>query len=228
MKVLGRIIFTISIFLCILGCAGAFGGWQERTLAANATMEPISVDLAKLESGEKLPGNHVKIGAHYAYYDNMVLVVETKNGFSTLQHVYYPIISPEHPDAKKLQEVVKENGGVLAKVDPSLLPDLSHFVVIVKSKRFKNEADAQKQDAVVEVNAVQGMVINDIDSLDSDEKKIIKEKIPSINFDKVLILEANRKPSSMNFALALLFGGICLFSVGGLGFIGGLILYIKN
>jgi preprotein translocase subunit Sss1 len=228
MRVFGRIVATISVIVCVFGGVLVYEGWKERKLAANSTPDAVAVDLAKLEAGEKPASNHVKLGPHYAYYGEMVQISETRNGIESFKYIYYPIISSSHPDAKKLQEVVKANGGALAGVDDSKLPKLTNFVVLVKSYRFKSANEANNQQLIAQMDGVQGTIINDIESLESDEQNFIKGRIPTINFDKVLVLELDRKPKSSAFALMMMFGGIALLGVGAIGFIGGMILYMKN
>src|SRR5262249_23115044 len=73
---------------------------------------------------------------------------------------------------------------------------------------------------------VQGLVINVVSPLSSKEKDLIRDSFPSINFDKLLILEEGRTPTSALWSTSLIFGGIAVLLGGigllGLGFIGGI------
>jgi hypothetical protein len=71
-------------------------------------------------------------------------------------------------------------------------------------------------------DSVKGLVINRIDSLDSEEEKLIKENFPSLDIDKVLILEQDRTPASLFKSMGMMAGGMLLALVGvGLFFVGG-------
>jgi hypothetical protein len=231
LKALGKILATVGVFLGIFGAVATWGGWSERKLGANSTPAPISVDLAKLETGERPGNNHLKIGRHYAYYRDMVYSYQQTKGVpetasTPVNHAYYAIISPEHPDAKELDEVIKEHGK-LKDVPDEKLPKMNHFVMLVKTKRFKTEGDVEKQPSVVVLDGVQGLVINEVEPLKDDEKELIHQRYPSLDFNKVLILEENRKPMDPGLALTILLAGIGMLFFGILGFVGGIALSVR-
>ncbi len=60
----------------------------------------------------------------------------------------------------------------------------------------------------------QNLVINQIDSLDSEEEDLVKQNFAKADLDKVLILEEGREPASLFKSLGMVFGGIVL-TLGG-------------
>ena len=50
-----------------------FLGGREWWVSSGADSKPVEVDLAKLEAGEALPNNYIKIGEHWALLEAHVL-----------------------------------------------------------------------------------------------------------------------------------------------------------
>jgi hypothetical protein len=65
--------------------------------------------------------------------------------------------------------------------------------LIFKYPKAKNENDVA---ALADQETVRGMVINQIDSLGSKEKKLLSEKYGEANWDQIVIFEVERDPSS--------------------------------
>ena len=68
--------------------------------------------------------------------------------------------------------------------------------------------------AVADRETVQGMVVNEIESLDSEEKRILSESYPGIDFDRCTIFEHGRKPKGMGMIAAYIGGGGLLALLG--------------
>jgi hypothetical protein len=209
----------IGFFALLGGCCLGVWGWQEKKVGAKATADPVSVDLAKLESGEKVDNNHLKIGPHYALYYSIVYSSKTRSRFiktkpnanQTVEYAFYPIVSTSNPDMQALDKLKKQFGGLENVPDNVDIPTPEHFVILVKTKRFKTVGGLPTDDIRSE-DSIQGLVINDISSLDSKEEKLIKEDFPNLDVKKILILEDNRKPSSSGTAVGTMIGGgACLF-----------------
>jgi hypothetical protein len=65
------------------------------------------------------------------------------------------------------------------------------------------------------VERVQGLLINRVEKLDAEEVRLLKSSFPKMNFDKVLLLESGRTPSSVLFALLAMLAGAVLAGSGG-------------
>ncbi len=210
----------VGLILVVFGAAVGTSAWQEREVSENTTREPVDVDLATLESGERVTNNHVKIGSHYALYYSAVLTYETydrgsdkPSGDQFLRETYYPIISKSNPDIQKLEKLRAQFGGRDKAPSDAQLSTLQHFTVLVKSNRFKQVRDIPSEPLRIE-DSVHGLVINEVSRLGIQEEELIKKKFPNIDIKKVLILEEGRTPSSDSFSMAFVIGGICVLLLG--------------
>jgi hypothetical protein len=207
------LLIVVGCFLFISGMIAFAIGMAEKSAAAGASMESVDVDLAKLEAGAMPPDNHLKIGPHYACYRDMVYQYSVTRGSKPTERTpvsfaYYPIISSAHPWAKQTEPLIKKYGG-LERVPKAELPPTSSFVVLVKTNQFNTIGDLPTQ-PVQYRDSLQGLVINHVDSLTNDEKKKIQEEIPNVDFNKILIVEADRKPMSRSSTWFLVGGGLCM------------------
>jgi hypothetical protein len=209
------ILFLLAAFPTVF----AITEWR---VGSTSTAEPLPVELAKLESGSVPENNHLKIGPHTACYFATVYTYTTSkktrqrpNANTKVDYSFYPILSPAHPYVKQIQKLETKYGD-LDKVPDEEFPDLSDFKVLVKTTRFRKVGDIP-DDGLHTEGAVQGLVINRISSLNSEEQNLIKRDFPDIDFNKILILDEGRRPSSGLFSLFL---GCCSvpfwFSMAGL------------
>jgi hypothetical protein len=233
MRFVYRILTTIAVLLACCGCGGVFYGWSEYKLGAKSTPEPVEVNLAKLEQGEKVDNNHLKIGEHYACYWSMVYSYKqgrfapNPDANTTIQYAFYPIVSPSNPDVQLLEPLLKKHGDLSKVPDTEEVPLPKHFVVLVKTTRYKTVGAIPKQE-IQKVPSIQGLVINEVSSLSSEEKKLIQEEFPDIDFNRVLILEDGRKPSSTGQAIAFMVIGGGILALGLIGVIGLIVGRMKG
>jgi hypothetical protein len=212
-----RILLATSFLLALVGFCLCGYGWTEQKVGAKATADPVDADLAQLEAdaGKPLDNYHLKIGPHYACYYSTVYSYKVKKGAprnteaaTKLDYAFYPIVSKSNPDLKELDKL-KEKYGDLSKAPEDEMPLPTRFVVLVKTKRFKTVGDLPDA-AITDENSLQGLVTNEIDHLTADEKKLIKEEFPTIDFSKVLIVEADRKPYSTTTTFVFMMVGFGL------------------
>lgn len=202
--------FRWKIAVIVLGGILAFKGFQEWMVSRGTTQEPQSVELVELEKNSDITNNHLKIGAHQGLYPASVSECETDSeddeatAESKVNHTYYPIISNEHPFLKQIDDVINQYGDVDSVPDEEW-PELESFSVLVKTRKFKTFGDIP--DDWEDAKSVQGLVINRISSLDDEEAELIKSSFPSLDLEKVLILEEGRKPSSTAKAGGMMGGG---------------------
>jgi hypothetical protein len=223
---------AVVALLVLLGIGAASYGWTEWTASRDAAAEPVEVDLAKLENGETPANPHVRIGPHVACYGNTLFQYRTEKrrgkrkveATTTLTHCFYPIVSAAHPSIQKLNEAVEKYGGVDKVPEDVELPAIDHFAVIVKTGRFKKFSDIPSVPQRRE-EQLQGLVINTLRPLKSDEKNLIKEDFPDLDFNKVLVVEDGRKPSSWAWCATFQYGGLGLI---GLGLVLGLVFIVRG
>jgi hypothetical protein len=141
-----------------------------------------------------------------------------------MTHCFYPIISTAHPSLQQLKEIADKYGGFDKIPDDVELPAIEHFAVIVKTERFKNAGEIPAVPQRRE-ERVQGLVINTLRPLGYKEKNLLKEEFPSMDFDKVQVVEEGRKPSSWTWCATFLYGGAGLI---GLGLLLGVVFMVRG
>lgn len=193
----------------ILGIVLGIYAWRESRVGtgAGASPTPVDADLAALERGEEPPDLHLRIGEHMALYPAAVYEYETKDGHdrfpdraTEVNYALYPVISLEHP------YLAKGPDGALAG------GPLEEFAVLVRTERFTNvgriPGDMKRE------RSVEGLVINRIRELDSEERRLIGKQFPGLDLRRVLILDEGRRPTSGGGAM-LMFVAAGVLVVGG-------------
>lgn len=212
--------FRLKIAALIGGAMLAFYGIQEFRVSQGASVEPADVNLADIEGGTTSDNNHVRVGQHFAIYDGSVYQYrqgkyETGEPGATtkIDYVYYPIISVDHPFFVRLRELTEQHGS-LDDVPDAEWPLIDTFSAIVKSTDFGTIGSIPE--GIGANDSVQGLVINLIGGLDSEEQSLLHQSFPKIDVNKVLIIESGRTPASAVKSLGITAGGV-LVSLLGLG-----------
>ncbi len=199
------------VVIVIGGCLSYFGVLEYR-VGSDASPEPVAIELADLEAGKPLPDNHIRIGLHHCMYNSSVIEYEydddnrkTMRSSSPVNWIWSPIISDKHPYMQKIRELEKTYGSLKKTPKGADWPVLKDFVVLLKSESYDTVGDIP--DGRKFYTSVSGLVINRIESLGDDEKSLIRKKFPKIDFDKILIIEHGRKPSSAALSISIIVGG---------------------
>lgn len=176
--------------LLLLGSLGlVVYGCDEYRVGRGAAAEPVPVDLADLEAGKLPTQNHVRIGRHVPIYDRAICSLFKSQKDSPdplLVSTLYPIVSP----------------GKIAGWDGKV-------TVLVETRRFKQMSKIPKHNGGVE-DSIDGMLVNSIRSLGTDEARLIREGLPDQDTEKILIVEENRRPTEASRAFWIMGGGIGL------------------
>ena len=211
--------FRLKIALIVLGGFLVWFGFKEFRVSSGTSSEPEVVDLAAFEKGEQPDNSCIQIQAHSAIYSASVYEYEASSYSSNdpgpsakVNHTYYPIISPSHPFNVRWDELAEKYGSFDDVPETEELPDLDTFVVLVKTERFKTVGAIP--DNVVDESSVSGLLVNRISGLDNEEKDLVRQNFPTVDPDKLLILEEGRKPSSLFKSLGMLGGGLLLCVLG--------------
>jgi hypothetical protein len=206
-----------SFFLFMFGLVPTIFAWSEWRVGETATKEPLAVELAQLETGPAPQNNHLKIGPHVACYFAAIFSYTTRQGErrrvdenTKVDYAFYPIISTSHPRWEEIRKLQEKYQNRKDPPDNIPWPRFSDIRVLVRTDRFRTVGGIPDDDVRNEAS-VQGLVINKISSLKSEEQKLIRDDFPNINFDKVLILSEGRRPSSGLFALFLLALGLAFW-----------------
>ncbi|WOO42333.1 hypothetical protein [Rubellicoccus peritrichatus] len=217
--------FKIKLALIIGGGFLAFMGYEELKLSWLADEEASVVALADLEAGVDIDNAHIKIEEPVSVYGG--LIYEYQQGkydtgepdeSTSVSVTYYPVISQSHPFMVQLGELLdKYPDGI---PDEVAVPDLNDFRVLVKTKRFKKIGDFP-YDSLSSDEYVQGLVVNEVESLDNEEIGLLRQSFPNANFAQVLILEEGRAPAGGMKYLGMIGGGIALILIGLVWLLGG-------
>ena len=207
----------VRILLIAAGAAFGWLGVQEFRLSLNSTPEPAEVDLAKLESGERAPQNHLRLGPHLALYNGSVYSISGRDKDKpnpSVKYAIYAVVSESHPYGKLLKQMLAPAGDarepIVLEAPASL--DLERVAVLVKTNRFKSVAELPQAPAAQ--TAVQGLAINQIQSLSDEESRLVREVVPGIDLDQVLILEEGRRPKSHLQSLGIAAAGVFCLLLG--------------
>ena len=211
-------------FVLILVAVGGFliyMGVQEYRVSGGAPSEPEEVDLAEIEKGTVPENTYLKIKDHFAIYDATVYSYRASKSeqgnpptSTSVNYSFHPIISTSHSyvtGVTKLRELATKQNGP-ENIQDFEIPELKEFAVIVKTEKFETIGDIPE--TMLPEESIEGLVINKIDSLDKEEKELLKQSFPDANLDKVLILEDGRKPAPMIKWLGMIGGGVLLILVG--------------
>ena len=200
--------FRIKLLLIIGGGALAFFGFQEYKVSKGTKAEPVNLELAAIEDGSADASNaHIIIGEHYPAYFELIYWGEENS--DKIDYVYYPILSSEHPFVVKVNELFEKHADGIPEGE---IPDVGSFSVLVKSDRFKTIDDVP--DGFDPAQLVQGLVINKIASLKSEEVSLMKQSFPTFDENTVLVLEEGRTPAGAGKKYGMMGGGALAVILG--------------
>jgi hypothetical protein len=214
--------FRVKLVVAVLGGVLAFIGGREWLVSRGTTAEPITVDLAAVEAGEVPENSHWQLGEHVAIYNGGIYQY-SKSKYDTgepgvdtkMDYYYYPVLSAGHPFIVRLGELTNTYGSVEA-IPATEIPALTDFAVLIKTKQFATIGAIPSEWEIVD--GVQGLVMNQVSSLSSDEEKLLREGFPGLSTDKLLLLEADRRPASALKSGGMVFGGVAV-ALAGVGWI---------
>jgi hypothetical protein len=209
--------WRVVIALMIGGGALCFFGHKEYRVSAGTSSEPMSVELADIEGGEISDNNYIQIGPHYRLFEACVYGYETSSGSEKVTNrtkvteAYYPVYSVGSSFGRQMGAMTKKYGGY--DEAPDDLPDnerlpLDNVAMLIKTSKYRTVG--KLPGGVKLSQKITGLVINTIESIGSEEKKLLQEGFGNIDFSKVLILEQGRKPTSAIASLGMMGGGALL------------------
>ncbi|MEX2216015.1 MAG: hypothetical protein WD768_18025 [Phycisphaeraceae bacterium] len=195
------------IALMIGGAVLLYFGVQEMRLSSAAKAEPQTITCDNLAKNG--PGDN----AHIVLSDFILLaeggVYEAKSGSDTNWITFW---APLVPYGGEFHQEVMKKFDAAGKLTGEM-PHPKSIDVIFKTKSVKNEAALA---VVSQQDTLAGMVVNKIDTLGSEEKKLLASSYPGIDFDKCWIIEHGRKPAGMGKIAGFLGGGAGLILLPGI------------
>lgn len=197
-----------AIALVIGGALLTFFGFNEHKLASAADAEPQTISAADLAANGPGDNAHVKMTGFWLL-DTQSVVEYPEHDQNKYNKIWAPVITAEDP---YVQEYMNSN--------PDLPPPAYNGKVgiILYSKDINNDNEFLR---TMESGSVQGLIINEIDKIEGEELSLLKQGLPGLNPDTVLVLEHNRKPKSTGTTMIMMVGGVILMLAGpGLFFLG--------
>jgi hypothetical protein len=187
-------------------------GWEETRIAWRCSAQPEDVDVGQLEKGFRPASDYITLGEHIALVDGGVYGYTITKGHENdalqdstrIDKLYYPVFSTNHPLAQG--------------EDPA---KAAWFKVLVETTRYKTVGQvraAQPEGSSLVMGAISGVIINQIDPLNEDERRLLQARFPLLSLDAVTVLEEGRAPKSRAGALGLLVLGALLFVLPPLGY----------
>lgn len=194
----------ILLALVIGGGFLVFLGVQEMRLASGCKAEPQTITYADLASKGFGDNAHVILSDFLSPPSDFVY--EEKGG--KYSKVWLPVVSLTGPYAERLMEQA------LINPSPNNLPRPSakEIRVIVMSEELENDAQIE---ALMKGDTIQGVITNKIASISGEERKLLQESYPGVDFDTTYILEHARTPASSGKSFGMMGGG-ALLAVGGI------------
>lgn len=210
--------FRLKLILIVVGGVLAFMGYEEFVVSQKTSDTAMEIALADIEKNQALDNYFVNVGPHWAVYPGLIYNYEaSKYGSdepkdsSKVNFAYYPIVSNDHPYVVATDALMEKYGSAEAIPDEAW-PAFKQFAVLVKTKRFKTVG--QLPEDWGEEAYVEGLVVNVVDPLDTEESNLIRQSFPGIDLQRVLILEQGRTPSSSMQSIGMMAGGGILAILG--------------
>jgi hypothetical protein len=182
-----------------------FMGVQEMRLRSVADDAPQSITCAELEANG--PGDNAHIALQEFELCDLAYVYEGQENGGSWSKVWVPAVPVGGEYYIKLLSTLDAEGNAQGEVR---LP--TNIKLIVKSNDVENESQLGQLAAL---DSIEGMIVNEISSLGSEEKKLLKESYPGADFDTCYIMEVGRKPATAGKMFGLGGGGLALMLVGG-------------
>lgn len=201
--------FRIKLIVLVVGCVLVYFGVQEARLSSTTKSQPQPISLAQLASNGPGDNAHVEIRD---FLCSPSFIYESKEGSNKWTCCWVPAVSLDSEYAAQLNAMLVANNGVL----PNSFPDPKSFNVILKMPDVESERDFER---IAAQDTAQGVVINLIEGLGGEEKKILKQSFPGVDLDACYIVEIGRQPSGVAKTAGLIGGG-GLLGVLGLAWLG--------
>ncbi|MEL6106287.1 MAG: hypothetical protein AAFU85_09625 [Planctomycetota bacterium] len=203
----------LRYWILVLGAGISLWGLSDLRISSNASQEPIEVDLAELERGADVPGNHIRLGEHLAIFETAVYDLSSgdagtpgRGDEAGLSEVYYPIISPRHRFARRLNLGEKTS---LAEIPLNQMKTLDDFRVVVKTDQYPTVGSIPS--GAAQMPELRGMVVNSIGGMNYEQENIWRRRYPGIDFESILVIEPGREPgSAVRSILAMVVGFLVL------------------
>lgn len=205
-----------SLLLLFLGIGAIAHGYEEFQLTRASTAEPVKVELAEIEAGKAPTSSHVTLGTHWSVYPRSIYTYMRDKGDTSqpvsgtsINHVFYPVISESHPYFKALHELEQQFGGI-DKIPAEKLPKLDTFSMLIRTDRYSMVYGIPTNWA--KETGPTGLIINDVSPLSDLEIGLLRRSFPKFNAYTVLVLQDGRHPSPYTYIAGMfVIGPVLMF-----------------
>jgi hypothetical protein len=197
-----------KLFVMIVGGLLIALGVQEGRLASGGSQTPQVITCKEL--GERGPGAnaHVTMTRYILYSADTIYHARRRGG--DWDKVWVPALSV---DGDYVHRVLARRAPGAKPIEPLLPPSKSEIHILVKSTRVKNPEELK---ALAMAGPLTGTIVNQVESLGHEEKRLLEDKFVDMDFSKCYILEHGRKPAGRAAVVALIGGGSALILLGGI------------
>lgn len=194
-------LFRLLVGVMVIGGVLFFVGFQDWRLATKAHGTPQAISAAQLEGNGPGPNAHIRMSDFLMCEWSYVYETSSRSANSPWKTVWVPVVPLDSPYAHSLSQLPPG-------AEPPTPPNIR---IIVKSKKCKTENEVHQ---IASLDSLDGMVINEIESLGGEEKKILSDSYPGIDFSRCYIVEADRKPAGADRVIGMMGGGGTLLLLG--------------
>ncbi|MHC4984833.1 MAG: hypothetical protein ACYTFO_01625 [Planctomycetota bacterium] len=180
---------------------------EEAWIASLCRQEPQRLTCAELAANGPGDNAYVIVTDVYAPVTWYVYKADLGDEDGPYEYVYTPLVDPGSPWFQKVLQDDIEHG----ENRPVSIPtDVGVFA------KFKDIRNGRQLAGKLDRYEFEGLIINEFESVEEAEKRLITEAFPGADPDDCWVLEVDRRPWSANFvggALAVS-GGLFLVGVG--------------
>jgi hypothetical protein len=198
----GGIPWRVVVVLVGLGVGLGFFGYREMRLASQAKSEAQHITLAKLVAEGYGDNAYVEIADFAACLQ--AFVYSYSKDTKAWKQVYIPLVPLDSPWLA--QAVAAEAAG-------RPIPPPTNLRVVARISSVHSEDQLQMW---ADQDTVRGLIVNAVDSLGREERRLLEESYPGSRFDSVLIFDDGRTPKGGSI-IVLIFAGAALSILGGVG-----------
>ncbi len=186
-----------KLLLFVAGVALLYVGYNEWRLASGAGDAPVRMTCAQLEASGPGANPYVSIGNFVLMQDAFVCKYRPSDPkyFVTC---WLPAVAAGNATTQPAMRLPSGANGSPAAIRGR------DIRVLVKSTQAHNTAEVA---ALSDRPRLEGVVVNRIESLTAEEKDLLAQSYPGLNFDKCWILEEGRKPLGTWRPMLFMVGG---------------------
>ena len=198
----------LLIGLMVLGGFLIFLGYKEMKLNAGAEDEPQVISAADLIANGPGENKHVRVTDLFMIEK---CVYESPDGEDdNYTRLWIPTFTAGEPWIEGYL-LESERAQQLGYFDESAVDIPPSFQILVYTNKINSRAEF---DRFINRDVVQGMIINEISSITSENLRLLREEYPDLDPDNVLILEYERKPAGKGKVVGFFAGGLLLMLIG--------------